>query len=48
MMVMPKKTRIGLQFGGSAAESASHSGSYGRERRISISRWMTWSTQPPM
>ena len=29
----------GLQFAGSAAESASHRGSSGRERRISITRW---------
>jgi hypothetical protein len=39
MIVMPKKTRSGLQFAGSAAESASHRGSSGRERRISITRW---------
>ena len=35
---MPRKTRIGLKFGGSAAESASQSGSSGSERRISIRR----------
>ena len=41
MMVMPKNTSIGLQFGGNAADSASHSGSSGSERRISIMRWIT-------
>ena len=36
--VMPKKTRIGLQLAGSAAERASQSGSSGRDRRISMTR----------
>ena len=47
MMVMPKYTRIGLQFTGSAAESAIHSGSSGNERTISMKRWITVSIQPP-
>ena len=45
--VIPRKTRIGLQVTGIAAESAIHSGNSGNERMISIERWTTLSTQPP-
>ena len=47
MMVIPRKTPIGLQVTGSAAESAIHRGSSGNERMISMSRCTSPSIQPP-
>ena len=47
MIVIAKKIRIGLQLTGRAAESASHNGNSGSERRISIVRDTLASTQPP-
>ena len=44
---MPKNTHKGSQVTGSAAESESHKGIIGKERMISIRRWMTLSIQPP-
>lgn len=44
---MMKKTDTGPQFDGTAADSASHSGSSGSERRISITRLITQSILPP-
>jgi hypothetical protein len=38
---------MGLQFTGSAAESAIQSGSSGNERTISMKRWIALSIQPP-
>jgi len=42
-----KKTVIGPQLTGTAAESASHIGSSGSERVTSIARETAASTQPP-
>ena len=39
--------RDGDQLAGTAAASPIHSGMVGIERRISITRWITVSTQPP-
>ena len=47
MIEMIKKTATGPQFEGTAAESASHNGSSGRERKISIARLMIQSVRPP-
>ena len=47
MMVMAKYTRCGDQLVGTAAARPIHSGMVGIERRISMMRWITVSTQPP-
>ena len=47
MMVMAKKTRVGGQSRGRAAVMASQIGMVGSDCRISITRWMTRSGQPP-
>ena len=47
MIEMMKNTATGPQFDGTAAESASQSGSSGRERRIFDHRLMIQSVRPP-
>ena len=44
---MMKNTATGDQFDGTAADSASHSGSSGSDRSTSITRLMTQSMRPP-
>ena len=45
--VMAKKTWIGVQSRGSAADSASQIGIVGTDCSSSMIRWITWSVLPP-
>ena len=47
IIVIPKKTTMGLQVIGNTADNAIQRGSSGKDRNISMPRWVRLSTQPP-